>query len=283
MANSHIELTIGALLAGGMLAVALSAILGFQTFLYFAFFKNDQSRYKLFVVWIWLADTVQTAMICTAMWQYNVVNFLHMDATARIVPALAVNIAMTATITFSANVFYTWRIHRLSDKNWWFTGPIVGGRTALRQITLLSSDFTLGHSYLWAIHLFIPPAHLTPLFSGSGMGFAVAIDMILSQTFSKFTREHGHIILLSTQAVSSFTEIVISLARYYYLRRIRRGATIPHEAVDTIVIFTVNDGCLQSAVILVVMICFLAIPNSFVFLAVQFAVAKIASNSMLAT
>ncbi|KAJ7877323.1 hypothetical protein B0H13DRAFT_2347196 [Mycena leptocephala] len=80
-----LTLTIGALIAGCMTSVGLSAILGFQTFLYFQVFPADSLRYKFFVAWIWFTDIGHTVAVCVTIWQYAVRNFGNPDILSEIV------------------------------------------------------------------------------------------------------------------------------------------------------------------------------------------------------
>jgi hypothetical protein len=97
-------------------------VLGFQTFLYFQIFPSDALRYKLLVwiirffltdnqelmsvcqvAWIWCAhwqywdqvptkradritDAAHSGLICTAIWQYVIVNFSNPDVVQTIFP-----------------------------------------------------------------------------------------------------------------------------------------------------------------------------------------------------
>ncbi|KAJ7221743.1 hypothetical protein GGX14DRAFT_193404 [Mycena pura] len=65
--------------------------------------------------------------------------------------ALSATVAMTALTTVSVNLFYAWRIHKMSKNNWWITAPIC----------LLCLART-------------------------GLAFVTTTEMILTKTFAKF-------------------------------------------------------------------------------------------------
>ncbi|KAJ7611583.1 hypothetical protein FB45DRAFT_311425 [Roridomyces roridus] len=244
---ASIPSTVGAALAGCMFSVGLSAVLGFQTFLYFQIFPSDQLRYKLLVAWIWLTDTTHTILICVAVWEFAISHYGDRAAIDTIFPSLAALVAITAIITISVNVFYGWRIHKMSRQNWWITGPIA----------------------------FLSIARV-------GLAFTTSTEMILSKTFTNFN-DNFKLLLTCGLAVSAATDILVSAARYYYLRNLKQGYMMTQEVVDGIVIFTLNDGALTCAVVIACIICLLNMPRNFVWLGIYFTIAKFYSNSVLAT
>ncbi|KAJ7623425.1 hypothetical protein FB45DRAFT_1061340 [Roridomyces roridus] len=254
--------TLGALLAGSMAAVGLSAVLGFQTFLYFQIFPSDAQQYKLLVVWLWASDAVHTVLIGTSIWHYLISNFANPDIVKEIFPPIAVVVSLTALITLSVNTFYGWRIHRrelhcpvyeslnfplVSKQNWWLTTPI---------------------AFLSIIRV--------------GLAVATTTEMFIERTFPAFGGKFKGL-FTSGLAISAITDIIVSAARYYYLRIVRQGYSMSHEAVDSVLVFTINDGCLTCAVVLASIACWLSMPHNFVYLAIYFSIAKLYSNSVLAT
>ncbi|KAJ7491263.1 hypothetical protein FB451DRAFT_1515103 [Mycena latifolia] len=241
--SSDVRSTIGAAFAGCMTAVGLSAVLGFQTFLYFRIFPSDAFRYKALVAWIWLLDATHTILICTAVWQYAIENFANPDIVRKIFPALAITVAMTAIITLSVNVFYGWRIHKMSKQNWWLTGPIA----------------------------FLCVARVA-------LAFTTTSEISFPEFAARFK-----ILFTSGLAVSAVTDVIVSAARYYYLRNLKQGYSMTQEVVDAVVVFTINDGCLTCAVVITSIACWLRMPNNFVYLGIYFTIAKFYANSVLAT
>ncbi|KAJ6488521.1 hypothetical protein C8R47DRAFT_482450 [Mycena vitilis] len=242
-----VRLTIGAFAAGALTAVGLSAVLGFQTFLYFQIFPGDAVRYKLLVAWIWLTDAAHTIIICTSVWEYAIVNFGNPAITEKILTSLPVAVAFNALTTLTVNLFYGWRIHKMSKSNWWLTGPLI-----------------------------------VLCVSRTALALAGAIELILTKSFPVFQANFSTL-LTCALASSAGTDLIVSAARYYYLRNLKQGYTGTQEVVDAVVVFTINDGLLTCAVALAVIICLHAIPNSFVWVGVYFGLAKLYSNSVLAT
>ncbi|KAJ7192730.1 hypothetical protein GGX14DRAFT_479701, partial [Mycena pura] len=119
------SLTLGPIFAGGLVAVALSAVVGMQTFLYFRIFPHDRPRYKVLVAWIWFIDAGHTIAVCCAMWQYAVVDFNNPEGLLVMPMGYLFNIPFTLVATLNATLFYTWRITKLSKRNWFIVIPIL--------------------------------------------------------------------------------------------------------------------------------------------------------------
>ncbi|VDC05175.1 unnamed protein product [Peniophora sp. CBMAI 1063] len=242
-----VYLTLGAALAGGMVAVGLSAMVGFQTFLYYLIFPQDTSAYKFLVAWIWLSDATHTVLVCTSVWLYTISNFNNPEIASHIFPPVAINVTLTGFITLSVNAFYGYRIHRLSKNNWWITGPII----------------------------FLSIARV-------GMGLTTTVEMIKEGSFPAFAAKF-RILFTSGLILSAVTDVYVSIARYWYLRNLKDGYVVTREMVDTTVVFTINDGLLTCLVVIASIACWLAMPHNFVYLGIYFTIAKLYSNSLLAT
>ncbi|KAJ7849908.1 hypothetical protein B0H13DRAFT_2361006 [Mycena leptocephala] len=292
-----IHLTIGAAQVGCLVAVGLSAVLSFQTFLYFQIFPNDSSRYKFLVFWIWLVDLAHTALICTAVWHYAIDNYGNPAATAVIHPGFAPNSIMTVNITFSVNMLCTQMIlvvlplmilvfenlqllfdedsqMAVSKGNLYFTIPIV------RMLTLSSNTAT------YNIHRL---SFASPVSRWLMSGYHIA------KTFQNFLPHKA--ILIATLSVSACTELVIAGSRWYFLRCIREGYSMSHEAVDAVLVFTYDlvgspitsalspylIPHIRSAVVVAAVTCFIAMPHYWIFTAFFFSIAKVSGNSLLAT
>ncbi|KAF8152820.1 hypothetical protein K438DRAFT_2026765 [Mycena galopus ATCC 62051] len=240
-------LTLGAMLAGCMSSVGLSAIVGFQTFLYFRIFHGDTRPYKILVAWIWITDAGHTIAVCTTIWQYVVLSFTNSAKLEQIVPAYPVNVLITVIATLNANLFYTWRIHKMSKRNWWLTTPM----------------------YILC-------------FARTVLGLFTAIEMFMTKRWDVMAAKFS-VALVSAWAVSAATDVIISAARYYYLHDFSQGYMATKEMVDAVVIFTINDGILTCATVIAAIACFLAMPRNFVYIGLYFNLTKLFSNSVLAT
>ncbi|KAJ7824492.1 hypothetical protein B0H13DRAFT_2375440 [Mycena leptocephala] len=255
----RLPLTIGSLIGGCMVSVGLSAVVGIQTFIYFHVFPTDKLQYKSFVAWIWITDAAHTFSVCTVIWQYGVSNFNNPAKLLEIVPTYPVNLILTLIATLNANLFYTWRIHKMSKSNWWLTGPIVG---------FCFPDTFYDTIQFNAVRL---------VYREDRIGI-----MLMTKKWALMVADF-QINVISGLAVSAATDIVISAARYYYLRDLKQGYMAKQEMVDAVVIFTINDGCLTCAAVIACIACYLSMPKSFVWMGIFIILAKLFANSILAT
>ncbi|VDB89983.1 unnamed protein product [Peniophora sp. CBMAI 1063] len=239
-----VYLTLGALLAGCLVAVGLSAIVGFQTAMYYLVFPQDTTAYKILVGWIWALDTVHTVIICAAVWLYTISNYNNPASLAHISYTIPVNIILTTIITLSVNAFYGWRIHKLSKGNWWITCPII----------VLS-------------------------LARLGTGFVSSIKLQVLQQPNCLRPAHSYL----SAIISAITDIYIAIARYWYLRKLKEGLTGTREMVDATIVFTINDGALTCLVVIAFIACWISMPLNYVFLGIYFSLTKLYSNSLLAT
>ncbi|KAJ6549910.1 hypothetical protein B0H19DRAFT_1264797 [Mycena capillaripes] len=132
-------------------------------------------------------------------------------------------------------------------RNWWITGPII--------ILCLTR---------------------------TAMGLFGAAEMLMTKTWHNI-EENFEVPVVSSWAVSAATDVVISAARYYYLRELKQGYMSQPEMMDAVVIFTMNDGLLTCAAVIATIICFLSMHHNFVWVGIYFNLAKLFSNSVLAT
>ncbi|KAJ3933491.1 MAG: hypothetical protein NXY57DRAFT_14598 [Lentinula lateritia] len=264
--------TVGAAFAGCLVAVGLSAVLGFQVFLYYRIFPSDTLSYKILVGWIWVTDTVHTILLCATIWQYLILSFEKLEIMVEVLPTVAVTVAMTATAALSVDGFYGWRIHKMSKQNWWLTGPIAF--LSVAQVGLAFSKIFANDLNLETYHL-----SLTCFYFNT----ANAAVLMNTKTFFDIAKKF-QIVFVTNLFVSAVTDIIIAVARYYYLRDIKRQGYLPtQEIVDGIVVFTINDGVMTCAVAIAAVVCCLAMPNNFVFLGLFVVNSKFYSNSVLAT
>ncbi|KAJ7839217.1 hypothetical protein B0H14DRAFT_3458813 [Mycena olivaceomarginata] len=256
----NLPLTMGALLGGSLIAVGLSAIVGFQVFLYFQLFPTDTLPYKalvtllslsafsnidriLQVAWIWITDTAHTICVCVTVWEYVGQHLTNPEKLQEIVPSYSATIILTLIATLNVNLFYAWRIHKMSKYNWWLTGFIV-------RLVFVFLHVVFDEDRTWI--------------------------MITVRNWATFNMNFKAC-KVAAWCISAATDVVISAARYYHLRDLK-GI---YQLVDVVVVFTINDGLLTCVTVIVVLACLLTMPKNFVWMGIFFSLAKLYSNSVL--
>ncbi|KAJ3755548.1 hypothetical protein EV360DRAFT_85813 [Lentinula raphanica] len=228
---SLIEITAGVAFAGCLVAVGLSAILGFQVFLYFRIFASDKLTYKILVGWIWAIDAIHTVLHCITVWTYLVVNFGNYAALIKI-PSTAAAFLSVGQLALGLGM-----ISVIFYEKFMNTEYKAVNTTAFMKVDQISS-----------------------------------ISAKLKITF------------LLNLNVSVAMDTTISIARYYYMQKMKlKGLSPTQEIVDGIVLFTINDGVATCAVSIASFITFLAISDSFISMSLYFIMSKLYSNSVLAT
>ncbi|KAH8997118.1 hypothetical protein EDB86DRAFT_926071 [Lactarius hatsudake] len=243
----HIKTTLGAILLGCMLSTALSGMTIVQTFLYFRLYPKDPARIKLMVVGILLLDATHAALMCASTWNYLVLNFGNEDIADRIPITIGLTVALTATITFLTQLFFSHRVFRLSRGNWFITAPLVM-LSCLRLGAALVSTTEMGK--LRSYHLFV-----------ENFGYVFTLGLSTACT----------------------VDIGITVAMCYFLQTSRTGFGEMDHIIDTIMLYTFNTGALTCVTTVVSLICWLTMPRNLIFLGLHFAISKLYANSLLAT
>ncbi|KAJ3771057.1 hypothetical protein FB446DRAFT_704955 [Lentinula raphanica] len=116
---------------------------------------------------------------------------------------------------------------------------------------------------------------------------ATTVEMLITKTFPEFATKFK-ILFTSGLFVSAVTDVIISVARYYYLRNLKQGYLPTQEVVDTVVLTIFNDTVplitlmTLSAVVIASIGFWLGMPHNFVYLGIYFTISKFYSNSVLA-
>ncbi|KDQ51140.1 hypothetical protein JAAARDRAFT_199358 [Jaapia argillacea MUCL 33604] len=108
------------------------------------------------------------------------------------------------------------------------------------------------------------------------------ILMIRYPSYKEFVRNYDWIftIGLSTSVVLDFCT---TASLCYYLRNSRTGFTSMDFVIDTILLYTINNGVLTCISTIISLVCWIVMPQNLVFLGFHFAISKLYANSFLAT
>ncbi|ETW81862.1 hypothetical protein HETIRDRAFT_427125 [Heterobasidion irregulare TC 32-1] len=129
-----VRMSLGAVFIGCIIAIALSGVMAAQTFLfYFRMFPEDPMRIKVMNPYIEvvspgirrLLDFVHACLMCSATWNYLILNFGDPAILDHIPGTLASTVALTAAVSFIVHLFFSHRVLRLSKNNWYITAPLV--------------------------------------------------------------------------------------------------------------------------------------------------------------
>ncbi|OBZ67081.1 hypothetical protein A0H81_12889 [Grifola frondosa] len=245
--ESSLKTSLGSLLLGGMVCTALSGIVAMQTAIYFRFFTRDRWPTKLKVAGVFLIDMLHAAMVCAVNYMYFVESFGDMDITDHVFWTVGISIALTAVITFFVHWFFAFRLFLLSKRNYWVTVPII--LLALGRVVA---------------------------------AFVTAAELIILGSFSIFF-DRFKWVFTTGLILASMVDVMITSALCYYLRRNRTGSGRFDHILDSVTLYTLENGMLTCLTTLVSLIFWLAKPHVLIYLGLHFAISKLYANSFLAS
>jgi len=183
-----------------------------------------------------------------SIWNYIIPHFGDVPRVDYIPWTVAMTIIVTAILTIIVHSFLALRIHRLLKNDWRITGPIL----ILAVLRLCSACVT-----------------------GS--------EMIRLQSFAAFARQFRWVFTLGL-ALSTAVDVLITVTLCYKLRSSRTGSAFSTDnIIDSLVIYTLENGSLTCAGTVLSMIFWLTMSYNRLFLALHFIIAKLYANSLLAT
>ncbi|KAI0720074.1 hypothetical protein C8T65DRAFT_24565 [Cerioporus squamosus] len=245
--DSALRTSLGALLMGGMVCTGLSGIVGMQTVLYFRLFTRDQYATKLKVAVIFFLDMLHSSMIAAASYMYFVSHFGEMDVTDQVFWTVGVSIALTAIMTVCVHLFFSIRLFKLSKGNYFLTVPIA----VLAVARVVAA-------------------------------FVTAVELIRLGSFHVFGDRFRWVFTLGL-VLSSVVDFLITVGLCYYLRRHRGGTGRFDHILNTVTLYTIENGLLTSVTTLISLIFWLVKSDELIYLGLHFAISKLYANSYLAS
>jgi len=199
------------------------------------------------VIGVLLLDLTHASLMCASTWDYLILHFGDEDIMDKIPIALGLTVAFTATITFLAQLFFAHRVYRLSRNNWYITAPLV----------MLS-------------------------FGRLSAAIVSTTEMGRLKSFHGFVEHYGYVFTLGL-SMACTADICITASMCYFLQMSRTGFGMMDHVIDTIMLYTFNNGALTSVTTVISMICWLTMPGNLIFLGLHFTISKLYANSLLAT
>ncbi|KAG0698371.1 hypothetical protein DFH29DRAFT_855870 [Suillus ampliporus] len=238
--------TFGALFIGVIFATLLFGITNFQAFIYFQTHGGTGiTFYKLVVILLWILDALHLALIVHATYYYLVSNYANIAALSELVWSAKLQIPIDTLIILAVHLLY---VHHI-----WIVGR---GRSRALPITV-----------------------------GIVVVLTTGVAVILNwaafrcNTFADlFQIEWANYSTLSTL---SFLDILIAMSLCYLLATSRTGFASTDSFLTKLMGYTISTGCVTSIFSLTAIITCAVMPKNFVFLAVEFLVAKLYVNSYI--
>ncbi|KAI0269764.1 hypothetical protein BC834DRAFT_569779 [Gloeopeniophorella convolvens] len=235
----------GPLLIGTMLNTLLYGISITQTFIYFSTFKKDRTWMKLVVLFIFLADTMNSVFDIEYIYNALVNNYNNPQAIMKANWVFGTDPAMTAIIGATVQIFFAWRVKVLTN------------------------------SYIASA--FIAVGALVECLGGIGTSIAIGIVPQWLE-FQKFK-----VTVIIWLAASTVTDIAITTILVWHLRRHKGSFKVSNDILDKLIRMTVQTGLVTSIWATLDLALYLGVPNSGAHLAFNLALSKLYSNSLLSS
>ncbi|KAJ7832638.1 hypothetical protein B0H14DRAFT_3871900 [Mycena olivaceomarginata] len=201
----EIQHTYGILYDGFVLSMIGCGFTFFQTYVYFLHYPSDHWSQKSFVAIIFSLDTASAVLVSKSIYFYMVTCLPYIEPLGEFEPSLNAHILLSAITIFGVQLFYSFRIWKLS-RNIWVTG-----------ITILLSMVAFVLGIAMVVTMFQTPvfAHLAsfPL----RVVFPLACSFIVLAYLSMFIGFTKFSKLLSPRPMS-FPEWFDTIFRYMFTR-----------------------------------------------------------------
>ncbi|KAG2355652.1 hypothetical protein BDR07DRAFT_1613549 [Suillus spraguei] len=239
--------TFGALFIGLTIAAVLFGLSNVQTLVYFQTHRDTgMTFYKLAVIWLWIFDALHLALIIHCMYYYLVINYANVNALAEIVWSFKLSVVIEVFIVYAVHILYVYRIWIIS-KGRSRTLPIAVG-----VVIILNSGVVI--ALLWALYQCHDFSDLLKIEWATYMALATI----------------------------TFADVVVASSLCYLLATSRTGFSSTDSLITKLMAYIINTGCLTSVCSMIAMITCAAMPHNFIFLAIEFLLAKVYVNSYLA-
>ncbi|KAG0698133.1 hypothetical protein DFH29DRAFT_113285 [Suillus ampliporus] len=250
-AQDEIDLgnTFGALFIGVFIAAILFGLSNIQTFLYFQTrtrTRTGTSFHRLAVIWLWILDALHMALIVHCVYYYLVTNYANIGALTEIVWSFKLQLVIDIVLVYGVQVMYAYRIWIFSE-----------GRSRVLPITV---------------------GIIVVLVSGPAI--VTAWSVYQCHVFTDFVGiEWSTFMALGT---TTFLDLIIASSLCYLLATSLTGHSRTDSFLTKLMTYIVNTGCLTSMFSMTAIITCAVMPRNFIYLSIEFLVAKLYVNSFLA-
>ncbi|KAG2127105.1 hypothetical protein DEU56DRAFT_532272 [Suillus clintonianus] len=239
--------TFGAFFIAVTLAAILFGLTNVQAFIYFQTHTGTGIiSYKLIVIWLWILDALHLSLIVHCVYHYLVINYANFSALTEIVWSFKLQVIVDVLIVPTIHLSY---LHRI----WIFSK----GRTRVLPAIAFGIIVVLC----------------------SGVAIPVVWGIYKCHTFGDLIGIEWW--TYAAVGSSTLADIVIASSLCYLLVTSHTGFSSTDSLLTKLVGYTISTGSLTSVCSIAVVITCATLPKTFIFLAVDFLVAKLYVNSFI--
>jgi len=212
--------------------------------------RDDGLLLKALVVLAWLSDTTHQALISHSLYHYTVTIFGNREGLKHNISSLAIQTVVQEFSAFLVQCFYAQRIWKFSEKNVYLAATILP--LIFAQLGLVIANTILNYQSLTFTELHLHNQSLTP----------------------------------ACVAVTVATDAVLAISMCVLMHRKRSGISgcedlcSTYDILDKLMLMTLGSGAVTSVCALAILITYVALPNSFVWIALFFLLGRLYINSL---
>lgn len=239
--------TYGAFFIGSILAAVLFGLTNIQAFVYFRTHVGRWTAYYRFIVLLlWALDAVHLGLTIHCVYYYLVINFANFAVLSEVIWSFRLQIVVNVLIVYVIHLLYSHRI--------WIVGRdrSIIFRIIPGIVIILGSGVAI--ALFWVIYYHNP-----------------SMGLFMNQW----------IIYLALSA-AVFVDVLITISLWYLLASSRTGFSQTDCLITRLICYTIDSGCLTSVCALTSIIMCAIMPHDYIFLSIQFIVAKLYVNSYIA-
>ncbi|KAJ8693346.1 hypothetical protein PTI98_008350 [Pleurotus ostreatus] len=238
-------MTLGAAYLGVVVSAILFGITNLQSYIYFTQYQNDWLLQKLSVGILWFLDAFHLALTIQVVYHYLVESFGNFQAQEVIIWSFKLQIVINVVIIILVQSLYAARVWKL------------------------------GRHY----HVLLPWVVIVVVAAGYGVGVLLALQTYRIDSFPELVNIAWTIYL--SFATSTFIDLVIATSMCFYLQRSRSGFSELNSRIVTLMQYVLASGMATSACSMAALIAYALLPNTLVFLGIEFLLTKLYINSFI--
>ncbi|KAF9564952.1 hypothetical protein CPC08DRAFT_705016 [Agrocybe pediades] len=241
------DLTLGAVEIGVLVSTFLFGVVTVQCYVYAFRFPKDPLFLKFLVPFVWLLELAHTICICQALYVVTIRQYGRPQLLD--IPPQSLNVA----ILFSG-----------------FIGPIEQGWFSHRIYKFS------GQMYL---PLFCASLAVTRWFMSTALAIVAFHRLTVEQYIQKWCW-----LLSSILVIGAISDAILALALCYYLSQWRHTAfKRTTRLLDRLMLWSIETGLLTCIGAVALLACFIAMPDTFVWIGIFSILARLFSNTFLAS
>ncbi|KIJ64623.1 hypothetical protein HYDPIDRAFT_28558 [Hydnomerulius pinastri MD-312] len=244
MALNPAQVAHGPFLIGVIFNIVLYGIMMTQTYLYYTTYKSDRLWMKLFVAFLFIADTLNSVFDLVYIYDSLVNHFGDAEFLTNATWVFGTDPAMTGIIGGSVQLFFAWRVHVVS-----------------RNIFAVS-----------AVVLSAVTGMLASL--GTSIGVGIVPQFVQFQKFQ--------VVVIIWLASATIADVIISMSLVWHLSHHKTGFAATDDVINRIIRLTVQTGMITAIWAVVDLVCYLTITTG-IHLIFNVPLAKLYTNSLMSS